>query len=452
MRKLFSTILMASLGLSGYGIQAQTVYSLDECKQMALQNNIKIRKANLGISQAQEQEKEAFSKYFPTVSASGSYFRSSDYLVQEDIKLDGSQQQKIAGIITQLGLNPQALASLPSTFTLQAIDHGTFADVMAMEPIFAGGQIANGNKLAKLQTKVRELQLKQTQDDIVYTTEMYYNQLVTLYEKQNTINAVEKQMNQIHKDAQNAYDGGLTEKNDVLTVELKQNEISANRLKIENGIVICKMVLAQYIGIPGTDIAIDNTIPDLLPDPSMYYIDPSSAIDNRVEVKLLDKNVEANQLQTKMKIGAMMPTIAVGAAGIYQDLSNKGPVNAIGLATVSIPISSWWSGNRVVRRLKIDTQVAEQEREDSRQLLMIQMQSSYNDLTSAYKQIEISKKSMEKSTENLRLNQDYYNAGTGSMSDLMDAQTQFQMAHDQYIDAVAQYLNCRTAYFIATGR
>jgi outer membrane protein TolC len=235
-------------------------------------------------------------------------------------------------------------------------------------------------------------------------------------------------------------------------VELKQNEISANRLKIENGIVICKMVLAQYIGIPGTDIAIDNTIPDLLPDPSMYYIDPSSAIDNRVEVKLLDKNVEANQLQTKMKIGAMMPTIAVGAAGIYQDLSNKGPVNAIGLATVSIPISSWWSGNRVVRRLKIDTQVAEQEREDSRQLLMIQMQSSYNDLTSAYKQIEISKKSMEKSTENLRLNQDYYNAGTGSMSDLMDAQTQFQMAHDQYIDAVAQYLNCRTAYFIATGR
>ncbi len=262
MKRLFSTILMASLGLSGYGVQAQTVYSLDECKQMALQNNIKIRKANLGISQAQEQEKEAFSKYFPTVSASGSYFRSSDYLVQEDIKLDGSQQQKIAGIITQLGLNPQALASLPSTFTLQAIDHGTFADVMAMEPIFAGGQIANGNKLAKLQTKVRELQLKQTQDDIVYTTEMYYNQLVTLYEKQNTINAVEKQMNQIHKDAQNAYDGGLTEKNDVLTVELKQNEISANRLKIENGIVICKMVLAQYIGIPRTDIAIDNTIPD----------------------------------------------------------------------------------------------------------------------------------------------------------------------------------------------
>lgn len=452
MKKLFSTILMASLSLSEYGIQAQTVYSLDECKQMALQNNIKIRKANLGISQAQEQEKEAFSKYFPTVSASGSYFRSSDYLVQEDIKLNSDQQQKIATIITQLGLNPQALASLPSTFTLQAIDHGTFADVMAMEPIFAGGQIANGNKLAKLQTKVRELQLKQTQDDIVNTTEMYYNQLVTLYEKQNTINAVEKQLNQIHKDAKNACDGGLTEKNDVLTVELKQNEISANKLKIENGIVLCKMVLAQYIGVSGTDIAIDTTLPDVLPDPSMYYIDPSSAIDNRVEVKLLDKNVEANQLQTKMKIGAMMPTIAVGAAGIYQDLSNKGPVNAIGLATISIPISSWWSGNRGVHRQKIDTQIAEQEREDNRQLLMIQMQSSYNDLTNAYKQIELSKKSMEKSTENLRLNQDYYNAGTGSMSDLMDAQTQFQMAHDQYTDAVAQYLNCRTAYFIATGR
>ena len=85
-------------------------------------------------------------------------------------------------------------------------------------------------------------------------------------------------------------------------------------------------------------------------------------------------------------------------------------------------------------------------------MLLIQMQSAFNDLDNAYKQLELSRKSIEKSAENLRLNEDYYQAGTSTMSDLLDAQTQDQQSHDQYTDAVTQYLNCRTAYFIATGR
>src|SRR5574344_2250132 len=141
MKKLFSTILMASLSLSEYGIQAQTVYSLDECKQMALQNNIKIRKANLGISQAQEQEKEAFSKYFPTVSASGTYFRASDYLMKEKINISDDDKQQIGAMITKLGLDASALSSLPTSYTLSAINHGTMVNLMAMLPLYAGGQI-----------------------------------------------------------------------------------------------------------------------------------------------------------------------------------------------------------------------------------------------------------------------------------------------------------------------
>ena len=80
------------------------------------------------------------------------------------------------------------------------------------------------------------------------------------------------------------------------------------------------------------------------------------------------------------------------------------------------------------------------------------MQSCYNDLDNAYKQLQLAQKSIEKSTENLRLNQDYYHAGTSTMSDLLGAQTQSQQARDQYTEAVAEYLNSRTAYFIATGR
>jgi len=433
-------------------LPAQKVYTLADCRRMALDNNIKIKNGLVNIDQAKEQEKEAFSKYFPTVSASGTYFRSNDYLIKEKVSMSPSQQQQLATTITQLGLNPSALSSLPTSFTLQAIDHGTLVNLMAMQPIYAGGQITNGNKLAKLQTEIRRLQLQQSKDDILNTTEQYYNQLLTLYEKQKTLDIVDIQLQRIHQDAENAYKEGVSNKNDVLSVELKQNEVATNRLKLDNGIKLCKMVLAQYIGIAGEDIKIDTKLADETPNPAAYFTDHLTALSNRTESQLLDKNVEANVLQTKLKRGALLPTVAVGAAGVYQDLSNTGHVKLIGLATVSIPISDWWSTKHSVRRQQLAEKIARQTRDDSRQMLLIQMQSAYNDLDNAYKQIELAKKSIEKSTENLRLNQDYYHAGTSTMSDLLNAQTQSQQARDQYTDAVAQYLNCRTAYFLTTGR
>ena len=103
-------------------------------------------------------------------------------------------------------------------------------------------------------------------------------------------------------------------------------------------------------------------------------------------------------------------------------------------------------------RQKIAEQIAVEEKEDSRQLLLIQMQNAYNNLETAYKQIQLAKLSMEQAAENLRLNQDFYEAGTGTMSNLLDAQTQDQKARNQYSEAVVAYLNARTAYLKATGR
>ncbi|MDD4591355.1 MAG: TolC family protein [Parabacteroides sp.] len=450
MKRLYILILCAGSFVFP-SLQAQKVYTLAECRQMALDNNVKIKNGRLAIEQAREQEKEAFSKYFPAVSASGTYFRSNNLLTQK-ISLTQEDQQQLGSIISKLGLDPSALASLPTSFTLEAINHGTMVNLMAMQPVFAGGQIINGNKLAKLQTDVRRLQLEQSKDDILSTTESYYNQLLSLCEKQRTLDIVDIQLQRIHQDAENSFKVGISNKNDVLSVELKQNEVAANRLKLDNGIKLCKMVLAQYVGIFGEDIHIDTTLISNLPEPSVYLVDHEASLDNRTEAKLLDKNVEASVLQRKLKQGALLPSVAIGAASAYQDLSNTGHVKVLGLATVNIPISDWWGSNHSVRRQKIAEKIARQDREDNRQMLLIQMQNAFNNLDNAYKQILLARKSLEKSAENLRLNEDYYQAGTSTMSDLLGAQSQSQQARDQYTDAVTQYLNSRTSYFIATGR
>jgi len=62
MKKIIIMLLIGIVTIPA--IQAQKVYTLSECRQMALGNNIKMRDAKLTIDQAQEQEKEAYSKYF----------------------------------------------------------------------------------------------------------------------------------------------------------------------------------------------------------------------------------------------------------------------------------------------------------------------------------------------------------------------------------------------------
>lgn len=445
------SIIILSVGMI-LPIYAQKIYTLKECRELAMRNNVKIKDAKLGVSQALETEKNAFSKYLPTVTAGALYFQSNDYLMKKDFSLSASDQSKLGSVVSQLGLNPAALASLPSSYSFNMLKHGTMAQLMAMEPIYAGGQITNGNKLAKLQTDVKKLQIRQSEDEIASTTETYYNQLLTLYGKLKTIEKADAQLKRIHNDAENAYKAGLSTKKDMLTVELKQNELLGNRLKVENGIKLCKMVLAQYIGMNGEEVMIDTTLTNNIPEPSTYLVDHASALNNKVESQLLDKNVEANRLQTKLKKGALLPTLSVGAVGVYQNMMGSGQANVIGLATLSVPISGLWSDNHLVKHQKIAEQIARQDRDDNRQLLIIQMQSAYNDLDNSYKQILVARKSIEQSTENLRLNEDYYKAGTATMSDLLDAQTSNQQSLDKYTETVCNYLDCKTAYFIATGR
>lgn len=89
---------------------------------------------------------------------------------------------------------------------------------------------------------------------------------------------------------------------------------------------------------------------------------------------------------------------------------------------------------------------------DKSELLIIRMQKAWNDVEDAYKQLSIARKSIEQSTENLRLNNDYYRAGTTTMSDLLNAQTLYQQSRDGYVDAYATYQLKKLEYMQATGR
>ena len=128
-------------------------------------------------------------------------------------------------------------------------------------------------------------------------------------------------------------------------------------------------------------------------------------------------------MQLRMKRGENLPSVGVGAGYIYHDLMEKDTGFGMIFASVSVPISSWWGGSHAIKREKIKKQQAENTRQDSREMMLVEIEVKWNDLQEAYQQVLLSEKSIESSTENLRLNNDYYKAGTVSLSDLLDAQS-----------------------------
>ena len=426
-------------------LTAQT-YSLQQLKDSALKNNIAIRDAQNAIDAAQQQRKEAFTKYFPNISANGGWFNANKSIISRTIFPSDYVPTSVAAALQQM-LPPQALIDLTAPIPVNLIKDGAIASVTATQPIFAGGQIVNNNRLARVGVEATRLQLQLSENEVEQKTEQYYWQLVTLEEKMNTIKAVEELLADIYKDVDIAVRAGLIMRNDLLQVQLRQNDIESQKLKLQNGISIVQRLLAQYCGLNTNAINIKKE--DII---ATAPVETGGNLMDLAEYQLLQKQVDAAHLKKLITVGQNMPTVAVGAGYNFLNMMDRNRDFGMVFATVNVPISDWWGGSHAIKRKKIEERKAEEELADKAELLNIRMVKAWNDVTEAYQQLSIAQRSIEQAEENLRLNRDYYRAGTSRMSDLLEAQLLYQQARDQQTDAYADYQNKRLEYRIATGK
>lgn len=432
MKKIFLFIIISlSFYVAGF---SQSIYSLEECKKLALENNTKIKNSILDVEMSKQTQKEVFTKLFPNVSAMGFIAKSNEGMLQKQIHM------------------PPILSSFLDPINLEFFKEGKTANISAIQPLFAGGQIVNGNKLARIGVEVNELKVKMTENEVNQLTEKYFWQIVSLKEKTKTIDAIEAQLNEIHKTVTVAVQAGIATNNDLLKVELKQQSVESARLKVENGIKVSKILLKQHIGVSDSlfDISFSE-FPQIL-SPVQFYSSPNSAVLNRTESQLLDKSVEAAIIQKDMAIGKNYPILAVGASYIYHDLLNNNTDFGMVFATVSVPISSWWGGAHAIKREELKLQQTQNTSQNAKEMMQVEIQAKWNELEEAYKQVLISEKSIISAQENLRISKDYYNAGMSSLSDLLEAQTALQNTLDQRTEAKTNYQTKLSLYLQAIGK
>ena len=194
-------ILLALCAASFTLSQAGGTYDLAQILDSARSHNIALRTARYDVEAAQQQRKEAFTKYFPNVSATGLWFKANKGMAQ--ISIDPSQviPSELSMMLTQI-VPPEALASFANPIDVSMMKKGSIASVMAVQPVFAGGQIVNGNRLAKVGEDVSRLRLKLSENEVEKTAEQYFWQLASLQEKMKTVEAVENLLQGIRNDVE----------------------------------------------------------------------------------------------------------------------------------------------------------------------------------------------------------------------------------------------------------
>lgn len=418
--------LLCLLLVPALSVEAQRSLTLEECSQLALENNARMKNARLDVKGAEEVRKEAFTKYFPSISATGGAFTSDNGMAE--------------------------LALVSGLLEMTMAKNGVMGGVTAVQPVFAGGQILNNNKLAALAVEVSRYQMKQSENEVLLTVEQYYWLHVSLQEKRKTVSLLETLIDNLYKDVEASVRAGVANRNELLQVQLKKNSIASDRLKVDNNLRLSKMLLSQYIGLPEDDFTVQATLQEPLPSPETYRIDLMSALPTTVAYKLLDKNVEASRLQYKLKVGQNLPSVGIGVGYMYHNILDTDHSFGMIFATVSVPLTDWWGGSHAIRKQKLQLKAAEYTRQDTNEKLLLQMQKLWNELEEAYKQAKISEESVKTAEENVRLSTDYYQVGTETLSDLLNAQSLLQQSRDQYTDDYTNYLIKRTEYLQATGR
>lgn len=441
-------------------IAAAQTYSYEALRDSALQRNISVRNARLGIQQAEEQRREAFTHFFPQVNATGVWMNADKGIMNMEVSPSDLIPARLQPVLAEV-LPAEALAALGSPFGMSMMKGVTMAGINAVQPIFAGGQIVNGNKLARLGEDASRLQLQMSENDVEKQMAQYYWQLVSLKEKQRTLDLARQTLDTIYRDVTLAVEAGLILRNDLLQVQLRQNELQSRQLQLDNGTEVLKMVVAQFCGLQGDSCGAFD-----VEEPNWELVSPvlpappgeGEGISRLPEYQLLEMQVKAADLQRRMEVGKNLPTLAVGAGYHYYHMP---PSELAGIrfvdndrsfgmlfATLSIPISNWWGGSHAIRRKRLATQQAREQLEDNAQLLDIRRQRAWRDVQEAYAQLALAERSTEQAQENLRVQRDCYNAGTITISDLLQAQLLHQQTLDNRTDARAALQQKLTEYRI----
>src|SRR3712207_5021653 len=480
MRKLLTFFMLAGCVLP---MEAQRTLSLDSCRALALRNNKQLNVTRFKQEAAKNIRKAAKTKYLPKVDALGTYqyYSKEISLLDNDSKdalnhfgtivstaagnnltnlIGGLAQQGIispamarqmGGLISQIG-GPIAQAGdqLGQNITdgLRTNTHNIFAGaIMLRQPVFMGGAIIAANKIAAINEQLSDNSSDLVRQATLYSIDQTYWLVVSLREKEKLAVSYHKLVSKLSEDVKKMIKEGVATRADGLKVDVKVNEAEMQITQIENGLSLSKMLLCQLCGLPlDEQITLADENKEILTVLSTDdSVQSNAATENRPELRMLQNAVDISKEATKIIRAAYLPQVLLTGGYI---VSNPNVLNGFerkfsGLwnvgVMVRVPVWNWFEGSYKVRASKLATSMAEMEFNDAKEKIDLQVAQSQFKVKEAHKRLIMANKNIKSAEENLRCANLGFREGVMQTTDVMAAQTAWQMAQSQKIDAEADY-------------
>ena len=447
---------------------AQRVLSLDSCRQMALRNNKQMSVSKVKQDVAANLRKSARTKYLPHVSAIGTYQYTSEpiSILSETQKTEFSnlgttigtglvqsmaelmlQHPALAQVMAKVGPVSEEMLNGLGQKIVDAFDTDTrhlfVGSVMFTQPLFMGGSIIAMNKMADINEKMAANSMEARRQATIYKLDQAYWQVVSLCHKQKLAESYLDLVKKLDTDVYKMIEEGVATKSDGLSVDVKVNEAEMTLTKVNDGLVLSRMLLNQLCGLPLDEevILADEQKDQIAVVELTPALNVDAAVSNRPELKMLQNAVDLSKQTTNILKAGNLPQLLLtgGYAASNPNMLNGFERRFRGFWNVGVslrvPIWNWGDVKYKGRASKGATSIASLELAEARELIELQVNQSTFKVDEANKKLTMAMKNIQRADENLRTANLGFHEGVITPTTVMEAQTAWLQAQSQKIDA-----------------
>ena len=413
---------------------AQKRLSIEECIDLARNNNKKIEASNFWIESAKYAKRATLSNYLPSLSITGNMLYST---VEGSLGIEGG----MLPVVGMDGMPTGSGAYFPGINIDYGVDWMYGAGLQLQQPIFMGGKIVAGHKMGKLGEAMALQNHRLTDSEVIYETAQAYANVVRASGMCKVAALYNDLLIELKYSVGKAFERGVKSRNDVLKIEVKLNESELGLRRAKNALRLAMMNLSHCIGYPlAAQIEVDDNIQ------LTGHEDVRVDISLRPEVQLLSQKSELIRQKANLERGDLLPQIGiVGQYGYMNGFHFNGSKLfddwnfTVGLQ-VSIPIFNFASHSKY-RSAQMQYRQSQAEESEKLELMTLEVTQAINNFDEAAFELRLAESGCISATENLRVSGSQYKVGKESLTDYLEAQTLWRQAEQTLVEAkVNQFL------------
>ncbi|CEN35160.1 TolC family protein [Capnocytophaga cynodegmi] len=417
-------LLFIFLLISSFSIHSQKLWTLEDCIEYALQNNISIKQSEIDLKTTDIDKLQARGAFFPSFNGNVTYNLNE-------------------------GKNINPVTNQYENAFFQSASGGVNMDVT----VFAGLQNWRRLKLAELNKIASQYKLDKMKDDIILMIINAYLEILSNKEQIKKLNIQLEVSKENLKRTQDLIEAGSLPKGDLYEAESQFFSQEQQIIATENALFISKMGLAQLLLLKNyqdfeiADTSLEIPITDILSKTPTEILERAKEVTQ--DVKIAQANVDLAESNLKLARSAYSPRLSAQwgynsrwsknyPENFWRQIDqNKGMYAGLSL---TIPVFNGFSTVGNIKRQEINLLRSQWNKQQAELTIEKNVYQAYTDASNAKKLFEATEKTLQAKKQSYVYANERHAVGLMNTFDFNQAKYQYENAENESIRAKYQYI------------